>query len=61
MLTDIKSLIKLYIELNEMNLEIVQILSFSDDYSNDLELIRELIKNTESMHDTLKIIERSLR
>lgn len=55
---EIKNLIKLYIEFNEMNLEAIQTLESSDDYSNNLELIREMIRNTESMHDLLKIVER---
>lgn len=55
---EIKNLIKLYIEFNETNLEIIQTLELSDDYSNNLELIREMIRNTESMHDLLKVIER---
>lgn len=55
---EIKNLIKLYIEFNETNLEAIQTLELSDDYSNNLELIREMIRNTESMHDLLKVIER---
>ena len=58
---EIKNLIKLYIEFNETNLETIQILESSDDYSNNLELIREMIRNTESMHDLLKVIERYFR
>lgn len=58
---EIKNLIKLYIEFNETNLEIIQTLELSDDYSNNLELIREMIRNTESMHDLLKVIERYFR
>lgn len=58
---EIKNLIKLYIEFNETNLEIIQTLESSDDYSNNLELIREMIRNTESMHDLLKVIERYLK
>ena len=58
---EIKNLLKLYIELNETNLETIQTLEFSDDYSNNLELIREMIRNTESMHDLLKVIERYFR
>lgn len=58
---EIKNLLKLYIEFNEINLEVIQTLEFSDDYSNNLELIREMIRNTESMHDLLKVIERYLR
>lgn len=58
---EIKNLIKLYIEFNEINLEIIQTLELSDDYANNLELIREMIRNTESMHDLLKVIERYFR
>ena len=58
---EIKNLIKLYIEFNETNLEAIQTLESSDDYSNNLELLREMIKNTESMHDLLKVIERYFR
>ena len=58
---EIKNLIKLYIEFNETNLEAIQTLESSDDYSNNLELLREMIKNTESMHDLLKIVERYFR
>ena len=58
---EIKNLIKLYIEFNETNLETIQILESSDDYSNNLELIREMIRNTESMRDLLKVIERYFR
>ena len=58
---EIKNLLKLYIELNETNLETIQTLEFSDDYSNNLELLREMIRNTESMRDLLKVIERYFR
>ena len=58
---EIKTLIKLYIELNETNLETIQTLEFSDDYSNNLELLREMIKIAESMCDLLKVIERYFR
>ena len=58
---EIKNLLKLYIELNETNLETIQTLEFSDDYPNNLELLREMIRNTESMHDLLKVIERYFR
>lgn len=58
---EIKNLIKLYKELNETNLEAIQTLESSDDYSNNLELLREMIRNTESMHDLLKVIERYFR
>ena len=58
---EIKNLIKLYIEFNETNLETIQILESSDDYSNNLEMIREMIRNTESMRDLLKVIERYFR
>lgn len=58
---EIKNLIKLYKEFNETNLETIQTLESSDDYSNNLELIREMIRNTESMCDFLKVIERYFR
>lgn len=58
---EIKNLIKLYIEFNETNLEAIQTLELSDDYSSNLELLREMIRNTESMHDLLKVIERYFR
>ena len=58
---EIKNLIKLYKEFNETNLEIIQTLESSDDYSNNLELLREMIRNTESMCDLLKVIERYFR
>lgn len=58
---EIKNLIKLYKELNETNLEAIQTLESSDDYTNNLELLREMIRNTESMHDLLKIVERYFR
>ena len=58
---EIKNLIKLYKEFNERNLETIQTLESSDDYSNNLELLREMIRNTESMHDLLKVIERYFR
>lgn len=58
---EIKNLIKLYKEFNETNLEAIQTLESSDDYSNNLELLREMIRNTESMHDLLKVIERYFR
>ena len=58
---EIKNLIKLYKEFNETNLEAIQTLESSDDYSNNLELLREMIRNAESMHDLLKVIERYFR
>lgn len=58
---EIKNLIKLYKELNETNLEAIQTLESSDDYSNNLELLREMIRNAESMCDLLKVIERYFR
>ena len=58
---EIKNLIKLYIEFNERNLETIQTLESSDDYSNNLELLREMIRNAESMCDLLKIVERYFR
>ena len=58
---EIKTLIKLYKDFSETNLEAVQTLESSDDYSNNLELLREMIKIAESMHDLLKVIERYFR
>ena len=58
---EIKNLIKLYKEFNERNLETIQTLESSDDYSNNLELLREMIRNAESMCDILKIVERYFR
>lgn len=58
---EIKNLIKLYKEFSETNLETIQTLESSDDYSNNLELLREMIRNAESMHDLLKVIERYFR
>ena len=58
---EIKNLIKLYKEFSETNLEAIQTLESSDDYSNNLELLREMIRNTESMRDLLKVIERYFR
>ena len=58
---EIKTLIKLYKDFSETNLEAIQTLESSDDYSNNLELIREMIRNTESMRDLLKVIERYFR
>ena len=58
---EIKTLIKLYKDFSETNLEAIQTLESSDDYSNNLELLREMIKIAESMHDLLKVIERYFR
>ena len=58
---EIKNLIKLYKEFNERNLETIQTLELSDDYQNNLELLREMIRNAESMCDFLKIVERYFR
>ena len=58
---EIKNLIKLYKEFSETNLEAIQTLESSDNYSNNLELLREMIKIAESMHDLLKVIERYFR
>ena len=58
---EIKNLIKLYKEFSETNLEAIQTLESSNDYSNNLELLREMIKIAESMHDLLKVIERYLK
>ena len=58
---EIKTLIKLYKDFSETNLEAIQTLEASDDYSNNLELLREMIKIAESMRDLLKVIERYFR
>lgn len=58
---EIKNLLKLYKEFNEINLETIERLESSDDYPNNLELIREMIRNAESMCDFLKIVERYFR
>ena len=58
---EIKTLIKLYKDFSETNLEAMQTLESSDDYSNNIELIREMIKIAESMCDLLKVIERYFR
>lgn len=58
---EIKNLIKLYKEFNETHLETLQTLESSDDYSNNLELLREMIRNAESMRDFLKIVKRYFR
>ena len=58
---EIKNLIKLYKEFSETNLEAIQTLESSDDYSNNLELLREMIKIAESMCGLLKIVERYFR
>ena len=58
---EIKNLIKLYKEFNERNLETIQTLELSDDYPNNLELLREMIRNAESMCDFLKIVARYFR
>ena len=58
---EIKTLIKLYKDFSETNLEAIQTLESSDDYSNNLELLREMIKIAESMRDLLKVIERYFR
>ena len=43
------------------NLETIQTLESTDDYPNNLELLREMIRNAESMCDFLKIVERYFR
>lgn len=59
--SDIKNLIALFMEYEETNLESIQALEFLEDYSNGVDYLHEMIKNTESMRDILKIIERSLQ
>lgn len=59
--SDIKNLIALFMEYEETNLESIQALEFLEDYSKGVDYLHEMIKNTESMLDILKIIERSLQ
>lgn len=58
---EVKTFIKLYIDLSEMNLENIQIISSFDDTRYASEMLIDMIKNTESMLDILKIINRSIK
>lgn len=59
---EMKTLIKMYIDLSEINLENIQIIrSFDDNAKYAPEVLIDMIKNTESMLDILKIINRSMK
>ena len=58
---EVKNFIKLYIDLSEMNLENIQIISSFDDIRNASEMLIDMIKNTESMLDILKIMNRTIQ
>ena len=58
---EVKTFIKLYIDLSEINLENIQILRSFDDIRYASEMLIDMIKNTESMLDILKIINRSIK
>ena len=58
---ELKTFIKLYIDLSEMNLENIQIIRLFDDAEYASEVLIDMIKNTESMLDLLKIINRSMK
>ena len=57
---EVKTFIKLYIDLSEMNLENIQIIRSLDDTKYASEVLINMIKNTESMLDILKIINRTM-
>ena len=57
---EVKTFIKLYIDLSEMNLENIQIIRSIDDTRYASEVLTDMIKNTESMLDILKIINRTM-
>ena len=57
---EVKTFIKLYIDLSEMNLENIQIIRSFDDTKSASEVLINMIKNTESMLDILKIINRTM-
>ena len=57
---EVKTFIKLYIDLSEMNLENIQIIRSLDDTRYASEVLIDMIKNTESMLDILKIINRTM-
>lgn len=59
---EMKTLIKMYIDLSEINLENIQILRlFDDNVKYAPEVLIDMIKNTESMLDILKVINRSIK
>ena len=59
---EMKTFIKMYIDLSEINLENIQILRLFDDNARYApEVLIDMIKNTESMLDILKIINRSMK
>lgn len=59
---EMKTLIKMYIDLSEINLENIQILRLFDDNAKYApEVLIDMIKNTESMLDILKVINRSIK
>lgn len=58
---EVKTLIKMYIDLSEMNLENIQIIRSFDDTRYASEMLIDMIKNTESMLDILKVINRSIK
>ena len=57
---EVKTFIKLYIDLSEMNLENIQIIRSLDDTKYASEVLIDMIKNTESMLDILKILNRTM-
>ena len=59
---EMKTFIKMYIDLSEINLENIQIIrSFDDNARYAPEVLIDMIKNTESMLDILKVINRSIK
>ena len=58
---EVKTFIKLYIDLSEMNLENIQLIRSFDDTKYTSEVLIDMIKNTESMLDILKIINRTMK
>ena len=58
---EVKTFIKLYIDLSEMNLENIQKICSFDDTRYVSEMLIDMIKNTESMLDILKIINRTTK
>ena len=58
---EVKTLIKMYIDLSEINLENIQIIRSFDDTRYASEVLTDMIKNTESMLDVLKVINRSMK
>ena len=58
---EMKTLIKMYIDLSEINLENIQIIRSFDNIRYAPEVLIDMIKNTESMLDILKVINRSIK